>query len=199
MTKREIAFRAAALVLALGVFGVGGFYMGKSSKDDISTAIPREETSMPPEPPANENDPADSITYVTRSDVSAAAEGTWTAVSEYETDLTGDNIADKLTLYTSAESTDGTIMWDDGQSWIAEISDAQGGYYTLMNSFVNNGCVYAEVFENENRDKTVSVIAAGGTGLSIKNYEYSSSGFVERKVTDNTPVNVLYSSVPFYK
>lgn len=187
--------------LAAAVFGAGGYYIGKQSNGDIAAAIPREEASMPPAPPANEpeTDPADSITYVTRSDVSAAAEGVWTKVSEFETDLTGDGMADKLTIYTSAESDGSEIMWDDGQSWVAEITDAQGGYYTLMNSYVNNGCVYAEISENEKRDKEATIIVTNGAGLSLKRYKYSSSGFMENKLVDDTAGNVIYSSVPFYK
>ncbi len=187
--------------LAAAVFGAGGYYIGKQSNDDITAAIPREETSMKPAPPENEPaaDPADSITYVTRSDVSAAAEGAWTKAGEYETDLTGDSQPDTLTIYTSAEMSDDGFMWDDGQSWIAEIADGQGGYYTLMNSYVSNGCVYAEVMENEKHGKSVALIVTNGSGLSLKRYEYSSSGFMESRLADDTAKNVLYSSVPFYK
>ena len=198
MTKREIALRAAALAAALAVFGAGGYYIGKRS-NDISSAIPREELTEPPTPPADAPKPEQEITYVTRSDVSAAAEGTWTKVSEYETDFTEDGKPDKLTIYTSAEAADGEIMWDDGQSWIAEIEDAQGGYYTLMNSYVNNGCAYAQVSENEEHDKSVTVIVTNGSGLSLKRYKYSSSGFMESRLVNDEASNVLFSSVPFYK
>ena len=182
------------------VFWTGGYYIGSNSHDDISAAIPREEMSEPPAPPA-EKPPAQSeeVTYVTRSDVSAAAEGAWTVVSEYETDLTGDSQPDKLTIYTSAEFADGEILWDDGQSWIAEVQDAQGGYYTLLSSYVSNGCVYAEVAEDAERDKTVTLIVTNGSGLSLKRYDYSSSGFMERRVVEDAGANVIYSSVPFYK
>ena len=186
--------------LAAAVFWTGGYYIGSNSHDDISTAIPREEMSQPPAPPEEERAEAkaEEVTYVTRSDVSAA-DGAWTVVSEYETDLTGDGQADKLTIYTSAEFADGEILWDDGQNWVAEVSDAQGGYYTLMSSYVSNGCVYAEVTENAERDKTVTLIVTNGSGLSLKRYEYSSSGFIESKVVENAGANMIYSSVPFYK
>ena len=183
------------------VFWTGGYYIGSNSHDDISAAIPREEMSQPPVPPVEEpaSDPSEEITYVTRSDVSAAAEGTWTKVSEYETDLTGDRQADKLTIYTSAESADGEILWDDGQSWVAEIEDAQGGYYALMNSYVSNGCVYAEVAEDGDGEKTVTLIITNGAGLSLRRYVYSSSGFAERRIVEDAGENVIYSSIPFYK
>ena len=183
------------------VFWTGGYYIGSNSHDDISAAIPREEMSAPPAPPVDEpvSGTAESITYVTRSDVSAAADGAWTTVSEYETDLTGDSLPDKLTIYTSAESMDGEIIWDDGQSWVAEIEDAQGGYYALMSSYVSNGCVYAEVSENAEREKSVTLIITNGSGLSLRRYVYSSSGFMENRIIEDAGANLLYSSVPFYK
>ena len=185
--------------LAAAVFGAAGYYIGSNSHDDLSAAIPREEMSAPPAPPVEENTAqAEEVTYVTRSDVSAA-DGSWTTVSEYETDLTGDGQPDKLTIYTSAEFADGEILWDDGQSWVAEVSDAQGGYYTLLSSYVSNGCVYAEVSEDAERDKAVTIIVTNGSGLSLKRYEYSSSGFVEHKVVEEAGVNMIYSSVPFYR
>ena len=183
--------------LAAAVFWTGGYYIGRNSHDDISAAIPREEITAPPAPPIGE--PADEVTYVTRSDISAAGEGAWTVVSEYETDLTGDSQPDKLTIYTSAGFADGEIAWDDGQSWIAEIADAQGGYYTLMNSYVSNGCAYAEVSEDAEQDKAVTLIVTNGSGLSLKKYEYSSSGFMESKIVEDSGANVMYSSVPFYR
>ena len=197
---RKTVLTIVLCALAAAVFWTGGYYIGRNSHDDISAAIPREEMSEPPTPPVEGAavTPAEEITYVTRSDVSAA-DGAWTTVSEYETDLTGDGQPDKLTIYTSAEFADGEILWDDGQSWVAEVQDAQGGYYTLMSSYVSNGCVYAEVAENVKSDKTVTLIVTNGAGLSLKRYEYSSSGFMERKVVEDAGANVLYSSVPFYK
>ena len=198
MRKTVLTVVICAIIAA--AFGAGGYYIGRNSRDDISAAIPREEMTEPPATPpeALAADPQEEITYVTRSDVSAA-DGLWTTVSEYETDLTGDGQPDKLTIYTSAEFMDGEILWDDGQSWVAEVSDAQGGYYTLMSSYVSNGCVYAEVSEDAERDKTVTLIVTNGAGLSLKRYEYSSSGFMEKKVMEDAGTNVLYSSVPFYR
>ena len=186
--------------IAAAVFWTGGYYIGRNSRDDISAAIPREEVSESSAPIAEEPPlkPAEEVTYVTRSDISAA-DGAWTVVSEYETDLTGDSQPDKLTIYTTAEFADGEIMWDDGQNWVAEIQDAQGGYYTLMSSYVSNGCVYAEVAEDMEHDKTVTLITTNGSGLSLKRYEYSSSGFMERKVVEDAGLNVFYSSIPFYR
>ena len=196
---RRTVLTVIICALAAAVFWTGGYYIGSNSQDDLSAAIPREEMSAPPAPPVEENTAqAEEVTYVTRSDVSAA-DGAWTTVSEYETDLTGDGQPDKLTIYTSAEFADGEILWDDGQSWVAEVSDAQGGYYTLLSSYVSNGCVYAEVSEDMERDKTVTIIVTNGSGLSLKRYEYSSSGFVEHKVVEDAGVNMIYSSVPFYK
>ena len=197
--KKTVLTIVLCAVLA-AVFWTGGYYIGSNSHDDISAAIPREEMSEPSALPAEDSAAqAEEVTYVTRSDVSAAAEGAWTVVSEYETDLTGDSQPDKLTIYTSAESADGEIMWDDGQSWIAEVTDAQGGYYALLNSYVSNGCVYAAVAENSEHDKSVTLIVTNGSGLSLKRYDYSSSGFMESKIIEDAGVNVIYSSVPFYR
>ena len=197
---RKTVLTVVICAILMAAFGAGGYYIGRNSQNDISAAIPREEMSEQPSPPADEpaSNPAEEVTYVTRSDVSAA-DGSWTVVSEYETDLTGDSQPDKLTIYTSAEFADGEILWDDGQSWVAEVADAQGGYYTLLSSYVSNGCVYAEVSENREHGKTVTLIVTNGSGLSLKRYEYSSSGFMERKVVEDMAANVLYSSVPFYR
>ena len=197
---RKTILTIVLCALAAVIFGAAGYYIGSNSRDDISAAIPREEMSEPPAPPVEEltEAKAEEVTYVTRSDISAA-DGNWTVVSEYETDLTGDSQPDKLTIYTSAEFADGEILWDDGQSWIAEIADAQGGYYTLLSSYVSNGCVYAEVAENMEHDKTVTLIVTNGSGLSLKRYEYSSSGFMERRIVEDAGLNVFYSSIPFYR
>ena len=198
---RKVIVTVILCALTAGVFGAGGYYIGTSSIRDISAAIPREEGATMPEPPIQSlaSDPSKEVTYVTRSEVSAIADGKWTTVSEYETDLTGDGQADKLTIYTSAESIDGEILWDDGQNWVAEIEDAQGGYYTLVSRYVSNGCVYAEVSENADRDRTVTIVATNGAGLSLKRYEYSPSGFMESRIVEDAASNVLYSSVPFYR
>ena len=198
---RKAVLTIVLCALAAAVFWTGGYYIGSKSHDNISAAIPREAGEMVPEPPVQEtvSDPSEEVTYVTRSDVSAIADGEWTTVSEYETDLTGDGQTDKLTIYTSAESIDGEILWDDGQNWVAEIEDAQGGYYTLVSRYVSNGCVYAEVAENAEHDKTVTIILTNGAGLSLKRYEYSPSGFMESRIVEDAASNVMYSSVPFYR
>ena len=199
--KKAVLTVVICAVLA-AVTGTAGYYIGSNSRDDISAAIPHEEMPVTPEPPAETSapEPAEEITYVTRSDVSAAAEGVWTTVGEYGTDLTGDGQVDTLTIYTAAgRDDDGLMGWDDGQNWVVEIRDAQGGFYALLSKYVQHGNVYADVFEEEGQGKAVSVIVATGSGMSLKRYKYSSSGFVESKIVEDAGLNVFYSSIPWYR
>lgn len=200
MNKGKTAVKIIAAVIGAAVFSLGGYYIGRNSVQDLTSAIPKLEFSPAPTgahaPPADKE--PDSVTYVTRSDMSAAAEGTWSVVSSYKGDVDGDGQEDKLTIYTSAEKIDNEIVWDDGQNWILEVADADGGYYTLINQYVNNGSVYAEVSENANHEQTISVIAAGGMGFSVRRYNHSSSGFVEKIACEDKSANVVYSSIPYY-
>lgn len=191
--------KITALVLTYVIVSAGGYYIGRNTSNNFTSATPKEEVSASPEasiPPPSDKE--NSVTYVTRSDASAAAEGTWSVVSKFSGDVTGDGEDDTVTLYTSAEKYGGEIVWDDGQNWIVEIADGNGGYYTLVNQFVNNGNVYMTISENTNQEKIVSVICTSSSCFNVKQYRAISSGFVEEVACDNSHSNVVFSSIPYY-
>ncbi len=156
---------------------------------DIEKAI--EEKNM-----AEENtEPAQTGRTVVKTESSAAEEG-WTRVKNYECALTDEGDA-TVSVYTSAETADGEIIWDDGQQWVVEIYDG-GGYYTLMDKYINNGSVYFEVIDNDGQ-KAVNVYTKTGGLTDIKQYTYSENGFTETTLYSSGTANVLYSSLPDYE
>jgi hypothetical protein len=109
----------------------------------------------------------------------------------------GDNA--QVALYTSAQTEDGEIIWDDGQKWVVEISDGDGGYYTLLDKYISNGNVYIEVDELEDGNKAVTVVTKTSSGLDVKQYTYGNNGFVEKTLYNSGSVNTMYSSIPDYE
>ncbi len=198
---KKLAIAVLSIILACG-FLFGGYYTGRQSVKNMNAAIPKEsvtEEATRPEESAPPEKDGDSVTYITGFDVSAAATGEWSVVDSCEGDFLGDGKKAALKVYTSAKKNeDGSIMWDDGQNWIVEVETASGGYYTLLTQYVSGGNVYVNVTENKDKKATISVIVAGTGTFSVKQYTYSTSGFVENTVCDTKTDNVLHSSIPFY-
>lgn len=127
---------------------------------------------------------------------SSAAEKGWTKVKDYECALM-DNSEASVSVYTSAETVDGEIIWDDGQQWVVEIYDGRG-YYTLMDKYITNGSVYFDVTDTDGK-KAVNVYTKTGCSTDIKQYTYSENGFVETTLYSSGTTNILYSTLPDYE
>lgn len=198
--------KALGAVVLAAVIALGGYYIGGKSKPDDSliNAIPKEEidVSQSPDDRAMEGErppenAGDSVTYITRFDKSAAADGNWSVVDTYTGDVTGGGEEDTVTVYTSAESYDGEILWDDSQNWIVEIYDGEG-YYTLLTQNISGGNVYINIIEDAQKETVISVVVSSTANFTVKQYAYTTSGFVETTVCDTRAVNMKHSSIPFY-
>ena len=104
-----------------------------------------------------------------------------------------------LTLYTSAQKDGDEFIWDDSQKWVLEVSDGNGGYYTLFDQNVSNGSVYYDVAENDNGTKNINVYVFTGAGTTIKQYTHTETGFSEKSVYESGAVNRVFTTIPSYK
>ena len=199
-------------VLALAcVMAAGGYIAGqrvqissvisampkKTIEKPIESAQPDSSETRAEEPPVqNEKIPmsAEETRVISKTDKSAVDES-WSVVEN--TSNTTDNGA--LTLYTSAQKEGGEFIWDDSQKWVVEISDGNGGYYTLYDQLVSNGNVYYEIVQKENGDKIINVYTMSGAGTTIKQYTRTDTGYTEKTVYNSGVVNRLFSTVPIYR
>lgn len=199
-------------VLALAcVMAAGGYIAGqrvqissvisampkKTIEKPIESAKPDSSETHAEEPPVqNEKIPmsAEETRVISKTDKSAVDES-WSVVEN--TSNTTDNGA--LTLYTSAQKEGGEFIWDDSQKWVVEISDGNGGYYTLYDQLVSNGNVYYEIVQKENGDKIINVYTMSGAGTTIKQYTRTDTGYTEKTVYNSGVVNRLFSTVPIYR
>ncbi len=178
-----------AVVLAAAM-AVGGYTLGsKMEQKNITAAIPKQslETDAPPAPEAVD---------IAKTETSVTQE-TWTKLDESA--YSAEGINGTITLSTSAETYDGEVLWDDGQEWALEVSDGNGGYYTLIDEYINNGSVYFEILETADADRVINAYIISGAGVTLRQYSYANGVFTQNTLYDSGAVNRLYSSVPMYQ
>lgn len=163
--------------------------MDKNS--DVEKAISEKETMK------EGSEPEMTGRTVVKTDESAAKEG-WTLIKSYEGSLTDSETSSVVSVYTSAQTEDGEIIWDDSQQWAVEVYDKNGGYYVLMDKYISNGSVYFEVTETDGKT-SINVFQSTGAGMEIKQYTYSGSGFKEITLYSSGAANTLCSSIPQYE
>lgn len=200
--NRYTFLKVIAGVLALAVFGAGGFALGMRYKtENVVSALPRvtgEKISID-SPEDTQTEKEENSVFIGKSSESGAGSGTWTTVDSANYDITGDGVNDTITLYTSAESDSSGIMWDDRQQWVLEVSDGTGGYYTLASESISNGYLYYETAERTDGKRSVIVYESTGSGTNIKEYIFSRAGFEESAVYNSNSMNKVHSSIPTYK
>ncbi|MGN0107383.1 MAG: hypothetical protein ACI4A5_06790 [Hominilimicola sp.] len=199
-------------VLALAcVMAAGGYMAGQKVQiSSVISAMPKRTIEKPmesKEPDASEapaEEPpmrsekipmSEEETRVIAKTDKSAVDDSWSVVEN--TSNTTDNGA--LTLYTSAQKEGGEFIWDDSQKWVVEMSDGNGGYYTLYDQLVSNGSVYYDIVQKENGDKIINVYTMSGAGTTIKQYTRSDTGYTEKTVYNSGVVNRLFSTVPEYR
>ncbi len=213
--KKNAAVKAAVWILTAAVFAAGGYYAGYTQHAlNISAAIPKQalkehtEATEPPEfpaaaatePPKASEQPeenADAGKYIGKS-TSSAVEATWSKIDSYECDINSDGAEETISLYTSAETDSGEILWDDSQKWVLEVR-AGKDYYILLNQNISNGRVYFDIDELKDGTYGITVYTVSGVGTAIKQYTYSKTGFVEKAVYTAASENKLHSGIPSYK
>lgn len=213
-------FKVLGAVVIAALLTVGGYIAGsQNGMESISSALPHvnithnapegsPDSSGAPAPDGDklpspdianneQTEPEKTGRTVIKTNESAAKEG-WSLVKSYTGSLTGKDSQATVRIYTSAETIDGEIIWDDGQQWVVEISDTDGGYYVLMDQFITNGSVYFDVTEADGKT-AVNVFTKSCTGMDIKQYTYGKNGFIETTLYSPGTANMLYSSLPDYE
>lgn len=121
-------------------------------------------------------------------------------------DINSDGVEDNISLYINAQKDkNGILMLEDSHRWTLIVTDGILSY-TLFDSVVSNGSLYAEIseyYKDNNALPTISLIKSSGTGLSIINYTYNkdAEGFEKTEVftTDSLSpdgINKISSSIP---
>ncbi len=203
----------AACVIAGGSY-LGGYKGGyKSGQDSHMSAMPKKTIDIPqqagedenapkPEEAApkdtvgaeNENLPPSADIRIIKKQDESSADSSWTNLEHsYNPEGTG-----TVTLYTSAQKIDNEIIWDDSQKWMVEVTDGNGGYYTLYDQNISNGSVYYDVFQKDKKT-FINVYTMSGTGTTIKQYTQTENGFEEKEVYNSGTVNRVNSTVPSYE
>ena len=186
--------KAICCILAAVILVGGGYVAGQRAKQSsIVSALPKNILDMPKE----SNEPSESAEPESKpsEDVPEPVDSTWSTVESSSN--TTDNGA--LTLYTSAQKDGDEFIWDDSQKWVLEVSDGNGGYYTLFDQNVSNGSVYYDVAENDNGTKNINVYVFTGAGTTIKQYTHTETGFSEKSVYESGAVNRVFTTIPSYK
>lgn len=219
--KRILKIFGAIAIAA--VLTVGGYVAGsQNGMDSITSALPHvnithgapegsphasgapdfktdaEKEPLPPETDDKEpTEPEKTGRTVVKTNESAA-KSNWTLVKRYDGSLMNNDDKSKLSVYTSAETIDGEIIWNDGQQWVVEVDDQNGDYYVLMDKYISNGIVYFEIIEKDGKT-AINVFTKTCVGMDIKQYTYSKDGFTETTLYNSGTANTLYSSVPDYQ
>lgn len=186
----------AILVIAIGITG---YYIGRNSKNNLISALPNGETGVKETASPAPLNEYDTVKYITPSYTPPTAKGGWTLVDEFYTDLTLDGKDDSIKLYTTAQKHNDEFLWDDAQNWLVEVCDNMGGYYTLFSDYISGGNVYISISEDNDNNKSVSVLINSSANIMVNKYTYSETGFVQKTLCDDKAINLLHSSIPFYK
>ncbi len=170
------------------------FYIYTYNSENILKSLSKNDTIKGPvinsmgqgnEPITNEISPVDKV----------SVEGL-TLLDEYEFDFNGDNIMEKINMYTAAERAEnGEIMWDDGQRWLFVVHGGDKDY-VLFDDYVQLGVINSYVYTID-QNFYITTLSSGTANLTLKSYLYSSSDdmFLET-IPFNTDgnVNMLHSS-----
>lgn len=208
--------KIVSVLLVCCIFTGGGFASGyifgkKAQSESEKSAMPKTvvekqpvgsaaESPVPYTSPAAEvktekKAPAEiKLREIKKTDKSAA-DSSWTKV-EQTTNVSG---VGTVTLYTSAQKDGNEIVWDDTQKWILEISDDNGGYYTLYDQKVTNGSVYYDIAEKDGGEKMINVYTMTGAGTTIMQYNKTNSVYSEKEMYNSGTVNRINTTVPNYK
>ena len=206
--RDEESIKAVCCILAAVILVGGGYVAGQRAKQSsIVSALPKNILDMPKEsnepsesaepeskPSEDVPEPKEDVRIINKSNESAV-DSTWSTVESSSN--TTDNGA--LTLYTSAQKDGDEFIWDDSQKWVLEVSDGNGGYYTLFDQNVSNGSVYYDVAETDNGTKNINVYVFTGAGTTIKQYTHTETGFSEKSVYESGAVNRVFTTIPSYK
>lgn len=117
-------------------------------------------------------------------------------LDEYIIDFNDDGYDERIGMYVDAErSTDGKIMWDDGQRWTLVVHGKDQNY-VLFDDYVQLGSVRFNVYTKDD-GFYITTINTGTANLTIGKYKYNQQNdsflYTQPFVVDGN-VNMLYNS-----
>ncbi|MBQ8300464.1 MAG: hypothetical protein IJX57_00630, partial [Clostridia bacterium] len=84
-------------------------------------------------------------------------------------------------------------IWDDRNQWVLEVG-MSGGYYTLVNKYVQLGKVDVTVATDEKGECIIMAVTSTGTGLVVEKYTYNGTAFEGQTVYNSGVLNVWGST-----
>lgn len=197
-------FKGILCILCASVLVTGGYYAGYSNRaSSIISAIPKLSLAEKPltavdSTNVSENDKTPETGKYIGVSKETAVDGTWPQIDTCEWDINSDGEDEVISLYTSAEKEGDEILWNDSQKWVLEV-EAKDGYYILLNQNISNGTAYFDVDELNDGSYAITLYISSSQGMSIKQYTYSKTGFVETQPYQSNSVNNLHSGIPSYR
>lgn len=186
------------LILAAAVASAGYIAGRKDQLSSITSAIPREtieESQMPQEEKSDGAEPAAKAPEAVQTEkniIEKTAETSiqphWSEVENVSVSQADGSKAD-VKLYTSAEYNDGEFVWDDRNQWVLEVA-MDGGYYTLINKYVQLGQVNVTVATDEDGECVIIAVTTTGTGVVLEKYTYNGTSFEGQTVYNSGVLNV---------
>ena len=205
--KSRKVFKGILCLLCAAALVFSGYYAGYNNRaSNIISAIPKQSLLGFDEKPSTAVDSTniqesenavESGKYIGLSKESSV-DGTWPIIDTYEWDINSDRKEDVISLYTSAKKEGDEILWDDSQKWALEVKTDEG-YYILLNQNISNGRVYFDLDEIENGSYVLTLYISSTSGMNIKQYTYSKTGFVETQIFQSNSINNLHSGIPSYR
>lgn len=194
-----------AVAVAVIIFA-GGYTMGQRVRvDSILSALPHKtlddkvpEVSLPTPTADNfaTDKPADVFQpekNIIEKNTATAVQNGWTEVAHAEVALSSNDTA-TVKLYTSAQKDEnGEFVWDDGNSWLLE-TESNGGYYALINKYIQLGRVDFTAGEDENGNASITAVISTGTGITVDKYTYNGTAFEGQTVYNSGILNVKGST-----
>lgn len=121
-----------------------------------------------------------------------------TLLQQAPLDIDGDEQAEKIELYTSAQrGKDGKMMWDDGQRWVLLVRDS-GKDFPLFDGYVQLGNLQFWAYTSgEKGDFEICTVQPGSANFIVTRYNFvkEQQHFTKKVIYNPDNVNMMYSAV----
>lgn len=129
--------------------------------------------------------------------VDPAGSGVWTLLESTENDITGDEVSETISMYTSAVKDEaGNLMWDDGQYFLVTVKKGDKTF-TLFNERVQIGRVYFTVFAGDTSGVFITMSSFSGIRFEQYIYNQEEDSFIGTTLYSTEGLNVVYSTMPW--
>ncbi len=194
---KKILKAVGMIVLAIVLVAFGYKAGQKNQLSSITSALPRETIEEVAPTAAPMPSKAPEAVQPERNIIEKNSE---TAIQEdlSEVQTVGVTMSDsseaEVKVYTSAQNEDnGEFMWEDRNQWIIEVK-TNGGYYTLVNKFVQHGKVNVTVATDEKGECVIMAVTSSGSGFSVEKYTFNGTAFEGQSIYNSGVLNVLGST-----